>query len=218
MLITIYDKQIQSNLASVKGINKISSFVPSVCLAVINGIIPIINSKIVEYEAWDFQDQLVKQQVWRMYLAKIINLMIFVVINIEMVSGETWFWSQPLMTFNQQPGPIFDCREDLFAVNFFKQVITEFVVKIVVETVQAFVKMVLARLTRKQKWKEEYNLSAEIVWILYFQSIIWISMVFFPFLAIAAPVMLYITFKYNYWSLKRLQERPERSSNSSVSS
>jgi hypothetical protein len=40
-------------------------------------------------------------------------------INIEMASGETWFWSFPLLEFNSGETVKFDCREDHLASNFF---------------------------------------------------------------------------------------------------
>lgn len=118
-----------------------------------------------------------KQQVWRIYLAKIMNLIIFVIINSEMASGNTWFWSFPLLEFNppSSTSAKFDCREDYFASNIVKQVLTEFILKIVVETITAFVKKAIAMLRKKPKWKAEYEQSKEIVWLLYFQAIVWVA-------------------------------------------
>ena len=223
VLLQIYNIPIQEKLAKVKYLNQVSGLVPSICLAVINSVIPIVSKKITEFEAWDFQEDLVKQQVWRIYLAKIMNLTIFVVINLEMVTGGTWFWSFPLLAFNKytagqaNAAAIYDCREDFFAFNFYQQVLSEFLVKIVAQLATAGGKKLIALIRRQKAWKDEYELSDEIVWLLYFQSLIWISMIFFPFIAIVSPIMMYILFKYCYFTLQKFQERPSRSSNSSVS-
>ncbi len=57
--LSIYDKIIQAKLKTTS-LSSVSSFVPSVSLTAINSLVPIISKKITEYEAWDFQDQLVK--------------------------------------------------------------------------------------------------------------------------------------------------------------
>ncbi len=87
------------------------------------------------------------------------NLCIFVVLNMELVSGEAWFWNLPLMTFNQDKTSIFECREDQAAINFLKQVITDFILKIVVGSVMALVKKILAKIRGVSHWKDEYELS-----------------------------------------------------------
>jgi hypothetical protein len=131
------------------------------------------------------------------------NLAIFVMINIEMASADTFFWDQPLLAFNAAgTTPVFDCREDLFAVNFFKQVLTEFAVKMIAESATALVKKTIAKIRKQPSWKAEYELSKEIVWLLYFQAIIWIATLFFPYLAALSPLMMYVQFKYSYLSLK----------------
>ncbi|TNV73050.1 hypothetical protein FGO68_gene1359 [Halteria grandinella] len=212
--LSLYDKIIQAKLKTTS-LSQVSSFVPSIGLSVINQLVPMVSKKITEYEAWDFQDQLVKQQVWRIYLAKIMNLAIFVLINSEMAAGTTWFWDFPLLEFNTDATTKFDCREDFFASNIFKQVLTEFILKIVVTTAVAFVKKTLAVVRRKPQWKAEYELSQEIVWLLYFQAMIWVAQLFFPFCAIIAPVMLFFLFKYCALALRKFSDRPQKSSNSS---
>ena len=72
------------------------------------------------------------------------------------------------MEFNSDPTAIYDCREDDFAINFFKQVITEFVLKIVVEIAVAFAMKTFSTLRKKTHEKDEYELSEQIVWLLYF--------------------------------------------------
>jgi hypothetical protein len=56
--LSIYDKIIQAKLKET-ALKNVSALIPSVSLSVINELIPIISKKITEFEAWDFQDQLV---------------------------------------------------------------------------------------------------------------------------------------------------------------
>lgn len=85
-----------------------------------------------------------------------------------------------------------------------------------VDVAKAVVQKVIAKVRKQTLWKKEYELSEEIVWILYYQAIIWICSIFFPYLTAVVPFMLYIMFKYNYFSLRKFKERPNRSSNASV--
>jgi hypothetical protein len=64
------------------------------------------------YESWDFQEQIVKQQVWRMYFAKLMNLSVVVIINAEFIAAKMWFRSTPLFLFNSDKNTKYDCRED----------------------------------------------------------------------------------------------------------
>jgi hypothetical protein len=150
------------------------------------------------------------------------NFSVFVIINMEMVAGKTWFWSFPLLSFNtytagkDTASSIYDCREDYFAYNFYNQVISEFILKIVVDTIMAFVNKLKAAILKKPKWKDEYELAEEIVWLLYLQALIWMSILLFPFIALLSPIMMYILFLYCYFSLRKFKEKPERSSNASV--
>lgn len=105
-------------------------------------------------------------------MVKVLNLAVVFLIRAEMVSKESWFRSSPLLAFNQgktDESKMYDCREDEFAIYFLKQVITDFVTKIVVDAAVAVVKKIIARIRgiTNQSWKNEYELSEEIVWLLY---------------------------------------------------
>ena len=120
MLVNMYDNSMINYLNQYSFLKYVSSFFPSLLLSLINNIVPLTIKQITYYEAWDFQDQLIKQQVWRMYLAKIMNLAIFVFINILLLFSDNFF-SITLSSFNEN-GQNFDCKEDQVAINLFKQV------------------------------------------------------------------------------------------------
>lgn len=65
---------------------------------------------------------------------------------------------------------MYDCREDEFAIYFLKQLITDFFTKIVVDAAISILKKFIAKIRGKSNssWKAEYELSEEIVWLLYF--------------------------------------------------
>ena len=53
----------------------------------------------------------------------------------------------------------------------------------------------------------------EVVWLLYFQTVIWMAIVWSPFIAIVAPFLLYTMFKFIRFKLEFLQKKPLKSTN-----
>lgn len=113
---------------------------------------------------------------------------------------------------------MYDCREDEFAIYFLKQVITDFVTKILVDALIALVKKLIARVRNitNQSWKDEYELSDQVVGLLYFQLQLWLCQIFFPFVTFIGLIFMYILFRYSYFSLRVFKAKPRQSSNSSV--
>jgi hypothetical protein len=106
---------------------------------------------VTSYEAWDFKEQQIKQLVWRQYFVKVLNLTVVLLIRAEMVANTSWFRSEPLLQFNSgktDDKEMYDCREDEFAIYFLKQVITDFVTKIVVDALIALVKKFISRIRK----------------------------------------------------------------------
>ena len=51
---------------------------PTLVLTIMNGAIVPIIKKLVELEKWDFSYQTLNQTIWRIWVGKMINLLIFV--------------------------------------------------------------------------------------------------------------------------------------------
>ena len=52
---------------------------------------------------------MINQQIARLYLAKILNVVIFTVLNIELATSSTFFRDEPIINFTSN---LYDCRED----------------------------------------------------------------------------------------------------------
>ena len=50
---------------------------PQVVLGACNALIPIVSKLSTELEKWDYQNDVVNQQIWRIWFGKVLNLMIF---------------------------------------------------------------------------------------------------------------------------------------------
>jgi len=93
-------------------------------MSFINALVPFVTKQITKFEAWDYASTMIKHQVWRIYLAKIMNVVIFAIINVELASGSAFFRTTGLITFNDGNNT-FECREDEAAINMFKLVIVQ---------------------------------------------------------------------------------------------
>lgn len=57
------------------------------------------------------------------------------------------------------------------------------------------------------------KVSEEIVWVLYYQLVIWLTMIFFPYAAILQTFCIYVVFMAYYIYVTRLAEKPLSQSN-----
>lgn len=65
----------------------------------INIVIPTALKKVTEYEKWDFVKDLINQQMIRLYMSKILNVIIVAVLNYELASNSTFFKTYSLIQF-----------------------------------------------------------------------------------------------------------------------
>jgi len=60
----------------------------------------------------------------------------------------------------------------------------------------------------------DISVSSEVVRILYFQGITFCTLMYYPFFAWLAPILLYIRFKYSLYALEKHKKAPQESSSS----
>jgi len=63
-------------------------------------------------------------------------------------------------------------------------IITETVAKSLTLAAKSLIGVLKRVILRTKKWKSKFSESEEIVWVLYYQSALWFSTIFFPYLAI----------------------------------
>lgn len=107
----------------------ISAFIPSVCLTIINSVLPLITNLLIAVERWDYQSSTINHQIWRNFLAKEFNIIIFFLINVDMIVPINIIEnSNKIVTFNSKEFP---CAEVQISVEFIKIVATEIVVYLI---------------------------------------------------------------------------------------
>lgn len=75
-----------------------ANFISPLVLSVVNIIVPTVIVIISKREMWDFQSTLVKQQVWRLYIASTVNVVILILINGEFLLNNPIFRSTTLLS------------------------------------------------------------------------------------------------------------------------
>lgn len=60
---------------------------PSLVVTLVNIVIPAFLKMLTRYEKWDFAKDMINQQIARLYLSKILNVIIFAVLNFELASN-----------------------------------------------------------------------------------------------------------------------------------
>jgi len=172
----------------------------------IKTILPFFCILTTQCENWDFASTRVKNEIWKLFLTNVLNLVTICVIFVEFVMRKTYFRSQPIMS--ELTG--FMCRENQMGISFVKLTLTDFFAGIVVTEIMNWVKRIFS------SNKKEFCTSEETVSLLYFQALVWITLLFYPFLAIIVPFIFYIRFKYSYYVFHYHRRVPNETYASSV--
>lgn len=90
---------------------------PTLVVTICNKLIPPFIKKITENEKWDYQHQVLNQQIWRIWMGRMLNLFIFVCIQSQLASNVEIFIPQSQIKFNGGGVINFQCREDEAAMN-----------------------------------------------------------------------------------------------------
>lgn len=206
-LINLYNSDIQD---AVPAPNAITALIPAFIVSFVNAFIPVVTKKITVCEKYDFTNTLLKQQIWRNFSTKLLNLGIFMLLNFELAFNDPFFSSKTVISFDSSN---YDCREDQAATNLARLMFTEFVLKIIMAFAWVTFNFLKGGCGKKKGWRSEFPVSDEVVWLLYFQTVIWSALVWNPFVALIYPLLLYVMFKFIMFKLTKLQKKPLQSTN-----
>jgi len=99
-----------ANLLSSDLANKVSNSIlrsvirqlPTLVVTFVNGFIPAVTKKITKAEKYDFANTLLKQQIWRNFSTRILNLVIYLILNYEMAFNRSYFRSKSVISFDNK--------------------------------------------------------------------------------------------------------------------
>jgi hypothetical protein len=100
----------------------VAGFIPSLCLAFINLILPMMTNLLIACERWDFKSTVIIHEIFRNFLAKQFNVVIFFLLNFDMLVSEQIFQRDEVMRFKAET---YACPELQISINFLRLVATE---------------------------------------------------------------------------------------------
>ena len=107
----------------------VSTFIPSLCLAAVNILLPMITNRLIEFERWDYASTVINNQIWRNFLAKEFNIILFFLVNIDMIVPYNIIPnSSNVVQYNAAEYP---CPEVQISVEFLKLLAIEIVVYVI---------------------------------------------------------------------------------------
>ena len=106
---------------------KYSSLAPTLVVTIANSLIAPVTEIIAKLEKYDFEYERINQEIWRIWIGKIINTLIFVIINVQRATTIE-ILPQNLIDFNGS-GQNFDCQEDEAAMELLKLCVQEGIIK-----------------------------------------------------------------------------------------
>lgn len=83
------------NVASV-----ITNQIPALIVSFVNAFVPTMTKKIVVFEKYDFRNTLLKQQIWRNFSTKTLNLSIYTLLNYELAFNKSFFKSSSVISYD----------------------------------------------------------------------------------------------------------------------
>lgn len=208
-----YSFEIQSAVTTVLGDGigqQVSAFAPNIIVALVGSILPTTTKKITAFEAWSPTMQS-KQDLWRLYLGKILNIFIFVSISVELVVGKPLFGQQQVLA---QRDLAYRCVEDQAATKLLSLVASELLLSLAFRPVSSLLSAYVFHLLFKSLnisndfKRPVFDMADYGVDIIYFQCLLWSTAIWVPSLVIFAPVMLFVHFKWLKFTLLRLSSRP----------
>ena len=76
-----------------------SRLVPTIVVSAGNALVDPVTLLLTSLEKWDFSYERVNQQIWRKWISKTINLLVFIVLQIQLVQPISYLPAD-LMKFN----------------------------------------------------------------------------------------------------------------------
>ena len=181
-------------------------FLPKLGISVVNALFPALTLKITNIENWDSSSFIIKIQIIRLYLAKVLNVILYAGLNLELATDNAWFGSSSSrIPFDSST---YNCREDQAGLGLIILVFSEFVTSKVIPLLTVFFYWILAKCKKSSTWKKEIKVSQQVINLIYFQGLLWITVPFFPYVVLIAPILLFIDFKFQAWKLSKLQIKP----------
>jgi hypothetical protein len=197
-------------------------------VSVINAILPTLLQVITVFEQWSDEGVILKLTVSRLFLARMFNVLIQV-FSFLLLLDPLWlatnefyipFTGQTLSSevlqfrvwarkdFEQDSS--FVCPAHQTGEGLFTLIVTEFIFGKVIMLGQPIAKFLQAKVLRKAPQKIEFKVGVIVVNFYYFQALLLMCVPVAPFIAILAPLMFMLNFKFEVKFLHYFQRKPQK--------
>lgn len=194
-----------------------ASIVPA-GVTIINAALPALISAITKLEKWDDAGFAIKAMVTRLFIAKIMNVMIQLFSYALLL--DPYFFATDLNFFGLTSFEIrqsvekkfqtnqYDCRAEQASLGLITLVMTEFVISKVLAVFLPILKKLWARIRRKPFVKSEFIVAPNMVGLLYFQTLLLMAIPLSPSTILSSCIMMLMNFKFQKLILMWVQRKP----------
>ncbi|CAG9331345.1 unnamed protein product [Blepharisma stoltei] len=204
ILILVYEKDFVNSIAPTGTWSLVVGFIPKLGISLINAAFPNLTIKITTLENWDSPSYIVKLQIIRIYIAKILNVVVFAGLNLALATDAVLLDIGEQIEYETN----YNCREDQAGINLLLLVISEAVMSKVIPLVFILFNFILSKIRKVSSWKKQIKVSQQLINCIYFQALVWVTLPYFPYVAVLTPVLMFIDFKFQHWKLNKLQIKP----------
>eukprot|EP00735_Rhodelphis_limneticus_P011000 TRINITY_DN4043_c0_g1::TRINITY_DN4043_c0_g1_i1::g.11884::m.11884 TRINITY_DN4043_c0_g1::TRINITY_DN4043_c0_g1_i1::g.11884 ORF type:complete len:791 (+),score=192.32,sp/Q7Z402/TMC7_HUMAN/20.04/3e-11,TMC/PF07810.8/1.5e-08,IncA/PF04156.9/0.00071,IncA/PF04156.9/1.4e+03,IncA/PF04156.9/7.6e+02,Tropomyosin_1/PF12718.2/0.0018,Tropomyosin_1/PF12718.2/7e+03,Tropomyosin_1/PF12718.2/4.4e+03,Phage_GP20/PF06810.6/0.21,Phage_GP20/PF06810.6/12,BRE1/PF08647.6/0.48,BRE1/PF08647.6/6,GAS/PF13851.1/0.038,APG6/PF04111. len=181
-----------------------TDYVPTIAVSLIGALMPKVVLKASEFERWDDEASRLKLETVRLYLGKIVITGTLVLSYFEIMDFQPFGFSSGAIIRDSS----FRCPEDQIGRLLFQLCLSEFVMSKLIALAKVVGARVLFKLGRSASSKEKFIVSEEVIGLLYWQTILWISLPYLPYVAPISVLLMYLSFKFNKLVLVRFLARP----------
>jgi len=204
-------------------------------VTMLNVIMPKLIVVLLKLEKYDDQGTVIKQTVFRTFLAKTFNILIQVMSYMlladpfalssvdtpQYIFPDAKSWTPPLATarFWLKKQFLVDkirgdygnqCRINQAGTNLWTFLITEWVIGVIFKFLFPAIGVVLAKIKKKPFKRTEFNVSTKMIGLLYFMQICLVTMPFMPFVGSIFSALLYINFKLDFILTNKFSKKPKK--------
>jgi len=208
IIVTIWNEKSMLNDMNNSGVPEIiSGLVPSLIITAANAIGPVIIMKLTVYEKWS-PSFLLKTQIWRLYVGKIFNMMIIAALIVLLTTKGLGNDSYDIIDVEEE----WECREDQGGEYIVVIVLSEFLLSNLWFVVGIPIVSRIPTVFKKQPINFEFRIAQNIVNVIYFQSLLWLGFVLFPYMALVNTILMYAEFKLELFRINHIQSKPKKTS------
>jgi hypothetical protein len=185
-----------------KSLLPIVNLVPTLIISIFNVLLPTVTKLLVEFEKWDFPETIIKNEIWRNYFQKFINLTVFVVISMNGLLDTSYIDSVLGTSFKNKIGlsstSTNNCAYDSTAIALASLALTETVVLVFSQFIKAIGMKIFFGILLKKEWRKSRDkyLSDFVIWMLYNKAIHWLVIRNMPYFVLVTPFLDFVGFMY----------------------